>query len=131
MVNIHATLEDLLKNRHAEIPLFILNMTNTDKFEGIATESGKRLFREHLMYWWKVEESGHLLAAGPIEAGQPTQQGFAILMASSFDEALELAAAEPFHAAGWRRNTVRSWQLNEGLLVPTVRALRQPNHAKS
>ena len=130
MVDTNATLADLLRSRHAEIPLFILNMVNTDRFEGVATEAGKRLFREHLLYWWKLEEGGHLLGAGPVDLGQPNQEGFAVLMATSMAEALELARAEPFHQAGWRRNTVRSWQLNEGTLVPTARSMWQGHTAK-
>lgn len=30
------------------------------------------------------------------------------------------AAGEPFHAAGLRRNTVRSWQVNEGTVTVRV-----------
>lgn len=130
MVDTNASLADLLRNRHAEIPLFIVNMVNTDKFEGAGSEAGKRLFREHLLYWWKLEDAGHLLGAGPVDLGQPNQEGFAVLIATSIAEALELARAEPFHQAGWRRNTVRSWQLNEGTLVPTARSMWQEHVAK-
>ena len=106
-MNPQATVAELLRDRHAELALYIVIMVNTPRFEAIASVQGQELFRQHLLYWWRLEESGNLFAAGPVEVGTPRQEGFAILMANSLTHAIELATAEPFHAAGWRHNSVR------------------------
>ncbi len=123
MVDETATLEYLLETRHAELPLFLVRMTNTDAFAGVKSEPGRSLFREHLLYWWRLEEMGVLFGAGPVDFGTPNQEGFAILMGVTKARAIELAEAEPFHKAGWKVNAVREWQLNEGLVVEATRAL--------
>ena len=46
-----------------------------------------------------------------------------LLMVETLEEAEAIAANEPMHAGGWRVNTVRSFALNEGLVVDTVRKL--------
>jgi uncharacterized protein YciI len=122
-MNPDATLSELLQSRHAELPLYLISMSNTDQFAGVSTPVGSELFRQHLLYWWKLEESGNLLGAGPVDVGTARQEGFAVLTASSLEHACELAYAEPFHQAGWRKNTVRCWQLNEGLVVAKTREL--------
>jgi hypothetical protein len=117
------TLEFLLKHRHAELPLFLLRMQNTDRFRGFSEDEGKNLFREHLLYWWELEDRGNLLGAGPVNFGTPLQEGLAILIAPSHAVAMTLAEGEPFHRAGWRTNSVQAWQLNEGLMVSAVSPL--------
>ncbi|HME77486.1 MAG TPA: hypothetical protein VKI00_18115 [Mycobacterium sp.] len=44
-----------------------------------------------------------------------------IVRADSREEAETIAADEPYREAGWRTNTVRAWQLNEGVLVAAAR----------
>ncbi len=122
MIDDTITLEQLLETRHAELPVFLLRMQNTERFGGFGDALGKKLFRDHLMYWWELEERGNLLGAGPVDFGTPHQEGLAILMAPTEEEALSLAIAEPLHAAGWRQNTIRRWQLNEGLVIPSAKA---------
>jgi uncharacterized protein YciI len=46
-----------------------------------------------------------------------------IIRAKSREEAEAIAAREPYGAAGWRTNTVRSWQMNEGLLVEPAKVV--------
>ena len=45
----------------------------------------------------------------------------ALLICATLEEAEQLARDEPMHREGWRKNSVRPWQLNEGLAVPLVR----------
>jgi uncharacterized protein YciI len=81
------------------------------------------MLRQHFVYWWELEEAGNLLGAGPTNPGTPSQSGMALVVASSLGAAEALAFNEPLHVAGWRRNSVRLWQFNEGLAVPLVREL--------
>jgi hypothetical protein len=50
-------------------------------------------------------------------------EGLCIVRADSREDAERIACAKPYHKAGWRTNKVRSWQLYEGVLVDTVKAL--------
>ncbi len=99
----------------AKIPLFAIVMRGTDEFHGPQTAQGAALLAEHLRYVFDLEDQDLLLAAGPLDrdAGGP-MDGIAIIRADSRDQAEAIAANEPLHKAGWRINTVRSWELNRG-----------------
>jgi uncharacterized protein YciI len=105
----------------AKIPLFAIVMRATDKFQSPQTAPGAALLAAHLRYVFELEDQDLLLAAGPLdrEAGGPVD-GIAIIRAASRDQAKAIAANEPLHKAGWRINTVRSWELNMGALVPAA-----------
>jgi uncharacterized protein YciI len=112
-----------LEARMAKIPLFAIVMRATDQFQSPHTAQGAALLAEHLRYVLDLEHQNRLLAAGPLDrdAGGPVD-GFAIIRADSRDQAEAIAINEPLHKAGWRINTVRSWELNMGVLAPTARA---------
>ena len=107
----------------AKIPLFAIVMRATDKFQSPHTAQGAALLAEHLRYVFELADQNRLLAAGPLDrgAGGPVD-GIAIIRTHSRDQAEAIAANEPLHKAGWRINTVRSWELNMGALVPAARA---------
>lgn len=72
---------------------------------------------DHLAYQKQLEEAGTLFAAGPLadEAGAIwSMEGLIILRAASLDDARAIAAADPMHASGKKRFTVRPWLVNEG-----------------
>lgn len=112
-----------LEARMAKIQLFAIVMRATDKFKSPQTAEGAALLAEHLGYVFGLEDQDRLLAAGPLDrdAGGPVD-GIAIIRADSRDQAEAIAASEPLHKAGWRINTVRSWELNMGALVSAAGA---------
>jgi uncharacterized protein YciI len=107
----------------AKIPLFVIVMRATDKFQSPETAHGAALLAEHLRYLFDLDDRNRLLAAGPLDRDAPGPvDGIAIIRADSPDEAEAIATGEPLNKAGWRVNTVRSWELNMGALVPAARA---------
>ncbi|WAJ47099.1 YciI family protein [Mycobacterium sp. Aquia_216] len=121
MSGLPAELEQL-EERAAKIPLFAIFMRATDTFERADTAQGAALLTEHLRYLVELEDHNRLLAVGPLDrtpAGP--MDGLCIIRADSRDQAEAIAAEEPFAKAGWRINTVRSWELSFGTLVPAAR----------
>ena len=112
-----------LEARMAKIPLFAIVMHATDKFQSPPTTQGAALLAKHLRYLFDLEDQNRLLAAGPLDrdAGGSVD-GIAIIRADCREEAEAIAANEPLHKAGWRANTVRTWELNMGALTPAARA---------
>lgn len=119
------TFADFMRERHAELPLFLIRLAPLPGHgpEAYVTAAGRELLRQHFLYWWRLEEAGRLIGAGPVDVGTAGQTGLAIVRAASLAEADAIAAAEPLHRAGWRSNTVSSWRLNEGAAVALVRAM--------
>ena len=116
-------LEEILA-KLANIELFAVFMRPTEAFQGpLASEEGRRMLTEHLQYLFEIQRRGHLLGAGPLDLDVERISGMCILHASSREDAERIAYAEPYHQAGWRTNTVQSWQLNEGLLIDATNAL--------
>ena len=79
-----------------------------------------RLFAQQLPTHWEwlqdLERQGKLFAAGPFvttDKGYPGD-GLLIFRASSLEEAVALAEADPVVRSGLRSATVRPWELNEG-----------------
>jgi uncharacterized protein YciI len=108
----------------ANIELFVVFMQPTEKFEGpLASEEGRRLLIDHLLYLFEIQRRGQLLGSGPLDLDVDRISGICILYAPSREEAERIAHAEPYHQAGWRTNTVQSWQLNEGSFIEVVKAL--------
>lgn len=83
----------------------------------------QKLLPQHLEYQVRLEREGKLFGAGPVfEEGMDTPSGgMVILRARDMAEARLLADADPLHAAGLRRYTIRKWVLNEGGLTVTIR----------
>jgi uncharacterized protein YciI len=118
-----ANLEEIVASL-ANIELFAVFMRPTEAFQGpLASAEGRRLLTEHLQYLFEIQRSGELLAAGPLDLDVERISGMAILHAPSREDAERIAHGEPYHQAGWRTNTVQSWQLNEGLLIEAINAL--------
>jgi uncharacterized protein YciI len=121
MNGVDAELERL-ETRAAKIPLFIILMRATDRFERADSAQGAALLIEHLRYLVELENRNRLLAVGPLDRtdGGPLD-GLCVIRADSRGQAETIAADEPFAKAGWRINTVRSWELSFGTLVPAAR----------
>ena len=63
-----------------------------------------------------LERRGILFGAGPMVAqveGKP-RTGMIIVRAASFEEADEIAKADPMHASGLREYAIWKWSLNDG-----------------
>ena len=116
-------LEEILAGL-ANIELFAVFMRPTEAFQGpFASEEGRRLLTEHLQYLFEIQRRGQLLGSGPLDLDVERNSGMCILRAPSREDAERIAYAEPYHQAGWRTNTVQSWQLNEGLLIEAANRL--------
>ena len=125
MVDEHFTFADFMRERHAELPLYLIALIPQPNYptERYTSAEGRELLRQHFLYWWRLEEAGQLIGAGPVDVGTPDQNGLAIVRAASRTEAERLATEEPLHRAGWRVNRVSAWQLNEGLAVSLIASL--------
>ena len=95
---------------------------------------GRTPLEIHYEYIHRMIQQGKILLIGPCTGeprtpGQaPVPPGFGILNVTSRQEAEEIARNEPFHAMGWRRNTVTSWTPKFG---PLVEAVVEHQHRKS
>jgi uncharacterized protein YciI len=71
---------------------------------------------DHLAYQCDLEARGVMFAAGPLfdKDDAPPRAGLIIIRAESFEEAHEIARADPMHARGLRTYTLDKWQINEG-----------------
>lgn len=124
MVDKDTSLEEILRTRQPGIRLYGVFMKPTGRMlEMRGTPELDEARRQAFVYLWQLEEQSKLLLAGPFEEGTPRQEGMMLLNVDSMEEAHAIAADEPMHKAGWRTNTVRSFALNEGLLVDSVRGL--------
>ena len=124
MVDQNTSLEELLGTRQPGIRLYGIFMKPTGRMLQMrGTPELDEMRRQAFVYLWQLEERQELLLAGPFEEGTPRQEGMMLLNVDSIEEAQAIAADEPMHKAGWRTNTVRSFALNEGLLVAAVREL--------
>ncbi|MEM9604605.1 MAG: YciI family protein [Pseudomonadota bacterium] len=83
---------------------------------------------DHLAYQASLEASGVLVMAGPVsdETGELMQgAGQIIYRADSLEAARGHAEADPMHASGARRYTLRRWLVNEGALTVSVKLSAQ------
>ena len=98
-------------------------MTPTDKFHSATTPDRAAPLTGHLKYLFDLQAQNRLLAGGPLDFNINRVEGMCIVRAGSRGEVETIAADEPYRKAGWRTNTVRAWQLNEGVLVAAARAM--------
>jgi len=80
----------------------------------------------HLAYLADLEAKGALFLAGPFvdEDGSSTGGGLFVLRAASLAEAEALAAADPYHACGYRSFRVAPWRLDQGAFELSVSLAR-------
>lgn len=80
------------------------------------------LLLDHLEHQVRLEKSGVLFAAGPLQnkAGEKMGHGMIVIRADSFEEADSIAAEDPFHKAGVREYTIDRWTVNEGRVNLTI-----------
>ena len=107
--------------RAAKIALFAIFMTPTDKFQSAITPDGAALLIAHHNYLFDLQDQNRLLAAGPLDFNINSVEGMCIIRADSREKAETIAAEEPYGKTGWSTNTVKAWQLNEGVLVAAAR----------
>ena len=128
MIDKDTSLEEILRTRQPGIRLYGVFMKPTGRMLQMrGTPELDEARRQAFVYLWELEERNKLLLAGPFEEGTPRQEGMMLLNVDSIEEARAIAADEPMHRDGWRINTVRSFALNEGLLVDSVRMLTAPS----
>lgn len=81
----------------------------------------------HYAYMHELLEQGKVLIIGPcvsepVRPGHaPVPPGIGILNVASRAQAEEIARNEPFHAMGWRHNTVMEWTPKFGSLIEMFR----------
>ena len=124
MIDPDTPLEEILASRQPGIKLFGVFMKPSGMMlDKRGTPEMDEMRRQAFVYLWQLEEQEKLLLAGPFEEGTPNQEGMMLLAVHTLEEAQAIAFHEPMHKAGWRTNTVRSFALNEGLVVDAVRKL--------
>ncbi len=109
------------------IRLWALDMTPTDAWPA-APAAGEppdptmlERFVEHID-WLDEQEQAHVLVlSGTIDEEFGIGPGLAVIRAASREDAERIAASEPFHRHGLRRNTIRSWTVNEGSFTVSVK----------
>lgn len=102
----------------AKLPFFRVLMLPTERF---AAENGPEILQRHLLWLRDAERDGGLFLCGPIGFGEGWDgTGMGVLRAEGVEQARAIAAGEPYHQAGLRRNEVDAWLVNEGSLTVTV-----------
>lgn len=94
----------------------------------VTPEQLKAVLPEHLAYQAKLEASGELAFAGPLSdltGDQMDGSGMIVYRADSLDQARALADADPMHASGSRKYSIRRWLVNEGSLSINVKLSAQ------
>jgi uncharacterized protein len=117
-----AELQELL-DKLANLEIFAIFMTPTEKFQSPFTPEGDKLLADHLKFLLTLQDEKTLLASGPLDLDVERIEGMCVVRAASREDAEAIAKREPYAVAGWRTNTVRAWQMNEGLLVEPVKIL--------
>jgi uncharacterized protein YciI len=109
------TLEDLM-GRLRGVQLYMIRMDAPADVEAPLDYLAPHL-REHILWLEHQERTGRLFLSGANRSPDGWDgSGVAIIRAGSLAEAGQVAASEPFHREGLRRNTVHGWLLNEGSL---------------
>jgi uncharacterized protein YciI len=111
------------------LQLYLLTMTAIEPFDDPMKAyfgEHREAFDAHLEWLRSIEADGTMFASGVLkdETGWDGS-GMAIIRAASFDDAVKVAEAEPFHRAGVRKNTVQGWVMNEGNFQFTMKLMNQ------
>ena len=114
----------------AELYLLIMTPLPSDR-EAKPAPGAPSPLEVHYAYMHQLVEEGKVLMIGPC-TGEPTPPGqapvppgFGILNVASREEAEEIARNEPFHAMGWRRNTVMAWTPKFGSMIDVLREMTE------
>ncbi len=85
-------------------------------------EEVAEMLPKHLEYQVELEKRGIMFGAGPMfeKGADAPHRGMIIVRAASFEEADEIAAADPMHSSGMREYTLDRWLMNEGTITLTV-----------
>ena len=118
-VSLTSLTNEQLRVRVARAQLYLLEMTPTsDELPPMAA------LRDHLAYFYKLEEEGRLFGLGPVEFGQRgPKQELAIVAAASKSEAEFIGENEPLQMAGLLSINTRRHTMNEGVACYVGRAL--------
>lgn len=127
--------------RMGRLTAYAVFMRPTEKYN-TESEEGRELMRRHLLFQLDMQDSGVLLAAGPIDGGGSAStletyranapkapdrlidaSGMYFIVAPSRKAAEQIATSEPFEAAGWRTHTLCEWMVNEGTALPLLREM--------
>ncbi len=75
-----------------------------------------KILPKHLEYQVNLEQRGIMFGAGPMfeKGADAPHRGMIIVRADSFEEADEIAAADPMHTSGMREYILERWHMNEG-----------------
>ncbi len=75
-----------------------------------------KMLPKHLEYQVDLERRGIMFGAGPMfqKGADAPHRGMIIVRAASFEEADEIAAADPMHTSGMREYILERWHMNEG-----------------
>src|ERR671912_182626 len=84
--------------------------------EGVTAADVEAALDAHLEWMLGLEAAGHVVASGPLTSGA----GLTVLRASTEQEAVALAAQDPFVAKGLRTFDVFGWRVMEGALAVRV-----------
>lgn len=113
---------DRLLSGVAGLTFYRIHMRPGERFQ---QENGPGILHRHLLWLRDMEERGVLFLCGPIGWGEGWDgSGMGVIRADSLEHAREIAAQEPYHAAGLRHNDVDSWTVNEGSLTVKVQLMR-------
>ena len=103
-----------------------------------STPAGRDVLERHYRWGHRRREDGTILFAGPVDVdalgpGAPSPvgriTGLLVVKAASREAAEALAAEDPFHVAGFRRNVVHAWSirfLQPGIDAALAAALARP-----
>jgi uncharacterized protein YciI len=119
------SLDDLLQRIKALPPVYCIVSEPTKKFpkpgkgQG-ATVEARDLLRKHYRFVLDLADKGQLLWGGPLDTDVGPGPALIVVRAASRADAEALASSEPYHVAGWRKNTVRSWVMRFGAGIGDV-----------
>jgi uncharacterized protein len=90
--------------------------------EGVTAADVEAALDAHLEWMLGLEAAGYVVASGPLTSGPGVAPGagLTVLRASTEQEAVALAAQDPFVAKGLRTFDVFGWQVMEGALTVRV-----------
>jgi uncharacterized protein YciI len=111
------------------LQLYLIKMMVIEPFDDPMKayfEDHREAFDLHLEWLRQIEADGTMFASGVLkDENNWDGSGMAIIRAKSYDEAVEIAEAEPFHRAGVRKNDVQGWVMNEGNFKFSLKLMNQ------